>query len=118
MKTLIGTEEFDVGNPLNWPKISIKTKHIKPPDECVNKQMIYMPPPTGDLEAGDHVEIWTDECKYHNHETPLVWVGPFIIEEPKGPHAYWVSTPLSYILHVSVYYEHLKQCSPCCHPPD
>lgn len=72
MKILIGVEEVDVRNPHDWPNVSIKPKPIKPPDECIEKKMIYMPPPLEGLPLGDYVEIWMDECKYNNRETPSV----------------------------------------------
>ena len=116
MKILIGTQEVDVGNQLEWPTISIKPKLAEPPDECVDKKMIYMPPPE-DLEISDHVEIWTNECRYEDHDVSPVWVGPFIVEGLDGPYSYWVSTPLGCVLLVPVYYEHVRRCYLQCHHP-
>lgn len=94
MKTLIGSEEVDVGNPRDWPNVSIKLELVKPPDECINKHVIHTPSPSEGLQIGDYVEIWTEQCNYMGHLIPPVWVRLFVINLRWGSLGYFVSNPL------------------------
>ena len=94
MKILIGTEEVDVGDLRDWPNISIKPKPVKPPDECIDKNVIHTPPPLEVLQIGDYVEIWTKQCSNMGHLIPLIWVEPFVIDLPWGSLGHFVSNPV------------------------
>lgn len=56
-KILVGMKEIEIGNPHEQSHGFIKPKPIKPPDECVDKDMIYMPPSSKGLQLWDYVEM-------------------------------------------------------------
>lgn len=114
LKILIGTKEIEVGDACDWSGGFVKHVPVKPSNECVGKQIIYIPPPPKDLQPGDHVQIWTDQCQYDGRRMPPVWVGPFVIDRLWGSLGYFVSIPSGLHPPVTVYREHVRRY--CFHP--
>ena len=58
LKILIGTKEVAAGNSLEWPNIYFTPQIDEPPDECIDKYIIHIPPPPEGYWSGELVEIW------------------------------------------------------------